>query len=121
MKSPDFNTALSPELEFKVEELSLYNKENQALLAVQNFDTKISFAKVFKKIIIVKKLGADDIYADINKLMALAPQQKQETQKPSDWYFDFFDSLLYVKKSTILYDAGSNTLLTLNADNLRVE
>lgn len=121
VKSPVLNTALSPELEFKVEELSLYNKENQALLAVQNFDTKISFAKVFKKIIIVKKLGADDIYADINKLMALAPKQNQETQKPSDWYFDFFDSLLYVKKSTILYDAGSNTLLTLNADNLRVD
>lgn len=43
VKSPVLNTALSPELEFKVEELSLYNKENQALLAVQNFDTKISF------------------------------------------------------------------------------
>lgn len=121
VKSPVLNTALSPELEFKVDELSLYNKENQALLAVQNFDTKISFAKVFKKIIIVKKLGADYIYADVNKLMALVPQQKQETQKTFDWYFDFFDSLLYVKKSTILYDAGSNTLLTLNADNLRVD
>lgn len=121
VKAPVLTTSLSPELEFKVEELSLYNKENHALLAVQNFDTRVSFAKVLKKNIIIKKLGADEIYADVNKLMALAPEQKQETQKPSDWYFDFFDSLLYVKKSTILYNAGSDTLLTLNADNLRID
>lgn len=121
VKSPVLTTSLSPDLEFKVEELSLYDKENHALLAVQNFDTQISFAKILKKNIIVKKLGADEIFADVNKLMALVPEQKQETQKPIDWYFDFFDSLLYVKKSTILYDAGSDTLLTLNADNLRID
>lgn len=120
IKAPVLKTALSPDLSFKVEELSLY-KDSNALLAVQNFDTSISFAKIFKHTIIVKKLGADDIYADVNKLAGLAPKEEKKEQKPCDWYFDFFDSMLYVKKSTILYNVDQKTFLTLNADKLSID
>lgn len=120
IKNPVLKTAITPDISFKVDELSIY-KDNNPLLAVQNFDTALSFAKVFKQTIIVKKLGADDIYADVNGLTALALKEEKKEQKPSEWYFDFFDSLLYVKKSTILYNIDPKTNLTLNADKLRID
>lgn len=57
---PELKTSLSPVIEFKVDELSLSNK-GKSLLAVNNFDTRISFKEVFNKNIIVQKLGADYI------------------------------------------------------------
>ena len=77
IKSPVLKTALTPDISFKVEEMSLY-KDKQPVLAVQNFDTSLSFAKIFKHTIIVKKLGADDIYADVNKLTSLVSQDEKK-------------------------------------------
>ena len=48
---PELKTSLSPVIEFKVDELSLSNK-GKSLLAVNNFDTRISFKEVFNKNII---------------------------------------------------------------------
>ena len=116
---PQLKTSLSPIIEFKVDKLSV-TKNSQNLLNVNNFDTVLSFKEVFDKNIIIKKLGADYIFADINKLMSLAQPKKQEQEK-SDWNFDFFDSLLYVKKSTFLYKIEPATFVTLNADDLKID
>lgn len=118
---PELKTSLSPVIEFKVDELSLSNKD-KSLLAVNNFDTRISFKEVFNKNIIVQKLGADYIFADINNLAALVPQQKEtKTQEKSEWNFDFFDSLLYVKKSLFLYKIEPSTYVSLTADDLEID
>ena len=116
---PKLTTSLSPVIEFKVKDLSI-SKKSEKLLSVNNFDTKISFKEIFDKNIIIQKLGADNIFADVNKLMALS-QPKKEEQKKSDWNFDFFDSLLYVKKSTFLYKIEPATYVTLKADDLRID
>lgn len=67
IKNPLLKTELSPVISFKVDELSL-KKGSDNLVEVDNFDTQISFKKLLQKDIIVKKLGADYIFADVNKL-----------------------------------------------------
>lgn len=116
---PELETSLSPVIEFKVDELSV-TKNGASLLDVNKFDTKISFKEIFDKNIIIQKLGADYIFADVNKLMALSQPQKEE-QKKTEWDFDFFDSLLYVKKSMFLYKIQPSTYVTLKADDLKID
>lgn len=121
IEEPVLTTGLSQEIEFKVNELSLSNKDKE-LLAVNNFDIRLSFKDIFNKNIIVQKLGADYIFADINNLTALVPQQKEaKTQQKSEWNFDFFDSLLYVKKSLFLYKIEPSTYIALTADDLEID
>lgn len=121
IKNPVLSTSMNPEIGFKVDEL-LLSKKGANLLAVENFDTEISFKEVFDKNIIIKKLGADYIFADINKLTALAPQeQPQKEQQKSEWNFDFFDSLLYIKKSLFLYKVEPETYVSLKADDIEID
>ncbi len=119
IKNPVLKTSLSPDIEFKVEELSLLDK-GANLLQVDNFDTAISFKEVFSKNIIIKRLGADYIFADINKLSNLAQGEETEQQQ-SDWNFDFYDSLLFVKKSLFLYKVQPSTYVSLNADDINID
>lgn len=116
---PELKTSLSSVIEFKVDELSV-TKNGASLLDVNKFDTRISFKEIFDKNIIIQKLGADYIFADVNKLMALSHPQKEE-QKKTEWDFDFFDSLLYVKKSMFLYKIEPSTYVTLKADDLKID
>ena len=121
IKNPILKTSMDPEIEFKVDALTLSNK-GANLLAVDNFDTIISFKEIFDKNIIIKKLGADYIFADINKLMALAPKsEKKKEQQKSEWNLDFFDSLLYVKKSLFLYKVEPETYVALRADDIEID
>ena len=121
IKNPVLKTSFKPDIAFKVDELTLANK-GASLLAVENFDTEISFKEIFDKNIIVKKLGADYIFADINNLMALAPKQKEQKEKEkSEWNFDFFDSLLYIKKSLFLYKVEPETYISLKADDIEID
>lgn len=119
IKNPVLKTSLSPDLEFKVDALSLMNN-GANLLQVDNFDTAISFKEIFDKNIIIKKLGADYIFADINGLSTLA-QGEQTEQQQSDWNFDFYDSLLYVKKSLFLYKVEPSTYVSLKADDISID
>ena len=48
-------------------------------------------------------------------------QPKKEEQKKTEWDFDFFDSLLYVKKSVFLYKIKPSTYVTLKADDLKID
>jgi len=119
IKNPVLKTSLSPDLEFKVDELSLVSK-GANLLQVDNFDTCISFKEIFSKNIIIKKLGADYIFADINRLSTLSGGEQTE-QKKSDWNFDFYDSILYIKKSLFLYKIEPSTYVSLNADDISID
>lgn len=121
IENPTLKTSLSPEIEFVVDKLSLADN-GKDLLEVDKFDTKISFKEIFAKNIIVQKLGADYIFADINGLLTLAtPQEPQEEVKEFDWNFDFYDSLLYVKKSLFLYKIEPSAYVTLKADNINID
>lgn len=119
IKSPVLKTSMTPVIAFKVKQLSLYNKDKEKLICVENFDTEINFKDIFNKNIIIDRLGADYIFADVNKLETLVPKQ-QKKQEKSEWNVDFYDSLLYIKKSLFLYKIEPNTYVTLYTDNLSV-
>ena len=121
IKNPVLKTALSPELAFKTDKIKL-SKNDLEIFAVENLDTEISFKDIFKKRIILNKFGLDYVFADVNELMSLVPQQKEQKPKQeSEWEIDFFDSVLSLKKSLILYKLEPDIYVKLNADNLKID
>ena len=111
IENPVLQTSFSPVIVFKVGEIDV-SKNGEKLLEVQNLDTKFSFNEIFKKRIIVNKLALDYVFADVNKLMSLVPQQeKKKDQTKSEWDIDLFDSILALKKSVILYIVVSTQLI----------
>lgn len=121
IKNPVLTTAFSPILAFKTDEIAI-SKDNIEILNIQNLDTEISFKDILKKKIILNKFGLDYIFADVNKLMTLLPAQKTEKKKQeSEWDIDFYDSILSLKKSLILYNLEPDVSIRLNADNLKID
>lgn len=120
IKNPRLKTELSPVVGFFAEGIDI-SRNNVRIFSAQNIDTAFSFKDIFKKSIIVNKLGLDYIYADVNGLMSLVPQQQQTEKPESDWDIDFYDSVLSLKKSLILYKMNSDTNIKLTADNLNVD
>ena len=117
--NPVLKTDLSPVIEFSVDNVDL-SDESGKIINVNNFATVISFKEILSKNIIIKKLGADFIYADINKLSSLSFKQEKQKQK-NDWNVDIFDSVLYIKKSLIIYKTPNNTDVKLTANDLKVD
>ncbi len=118
IKNPVLKTSLTPKLTFGVEKLSLTTK-NSSMLDVKNFETTISFGEIFKQKITVNKLGADYLFADVNKLMELAPKDQKEQQK-SDWNINLFDSLLYVKNCLIVYKAAPDMFIKVSGKDMSI-
>ena len=117
IENPVLKTELSPVLSFKLKKLSM-TKDKKTLLEIENLDTTISFAEILKKRIVLKKIGLDYVYADVNKLMTLGSKpQKREKQKPSDWKIRWFDALLYVKKCVVIYNLDKETNIKVTAIN----
>ncbi len=80
------------------------NKDGKNLLLLNNIDTLFSLKEIFAKRIIVKKMVADKIYADIDDIMAIAPKEKKEKSTKSPIILDFYNVLLGVKDCTIIYN-----------------
>lgn len=118
--NPVLKTEWSPVISFTADGIEVA-KDNIKMLSVQKLDTEISFKELFKKKIIVNKFGLDYVFADVNKLMSLAPQEEQTQQKESDWDIDLYDSVLSLKKSLILYTLEPDVNIRIEADNLNVD
>ena len=115
---PYLHTEFSPNIEFKVNKVYL-SKDNNKLLELNKFNTKISFKEILAKNIIIKRLVAESIYADVNKIQKLLPEQKQEKKK-SEWNFDIFDALLGVRNCEILYSINPETNIHLKGQHIGV-
>lgn len=118
VEKPVLKTNFSPIINFKTNKISLI-KNGKTLLDVDNFDTEFSLAKILQKKIILKKLGSDEIYADINALQTLSMKEPEE-QKTSEFKVDWLSSLLYVKKCMILYKANDKVSIKLLARDLEI-
>ncbi len=118
VENPVLKTRISPTISFKTDKISLI-KNGTTLLDVKNFDCEFSLIKIFQKKIVLKKLGSDEIYADINALQTLT-MKEQEEQKPSEFKVDWLSSLLYVKKCMILYKANDKVSIKLLARDLEI-
>lgn len=115
---PILKTNLTPVIEFSVNEVSL-KKGNVRLLEIKKLHTILSFRDLIIKRIIVKRFGVDNFYADVNKLMALAPKEEQKKPvKPLSWNIDIFDALLYVMNAEIRYDVDKDTHIRILAKDV---
>ncbi len=119
VENPYLKTRISPNITFKTDKISLI-KDGETLLDVKNFDCDFSLLKIFQKKIILKKLGSDEIYADINALQKLTLKEQEQEQKPSEFKVDWLSSLLYVKKCMILYKANDKVSIKLLARDLEI-
>ena len=118
IKDHALKTDLSPYIKFSAGSI-LISKEGVKLLEIKNLDGAISLTRVLNKKIILKKLVADNIFADVNKLTELAPKEPQEPEE-SDWSVELADSApLLLKNLTALYGTDikiSGKDITLNDD-----
>ena len=117
--NPVLKTDWSPVIVFKTEGINVA-KDGNALLTVENLDTQISLKDILKKKIIVDKFGLDYVFADVNKLMELAPKSTGE-KKESEWDIDLYDLVLSLKKSLILYNLEPDVSIKVAADDLNVD
>ena len=120
IQEPVLQTAVSPVVGFKVKNL-VVSKDNKNLLAVKNFNSEFSFAEIFNKTLIINKLTAESIFADIDSLLAVIPQQKEQKPKQkSEWTLDLFDSLLGVKECVFLYTIQPDTHLKIRGEHIGI-
>ncbi len=116
------NTGFRPAFALDIDKISL-RKENEDLLILNDFESEISFSKILKNEITLKKLGVDYIFADVDKLTALLPannEGKKETKLLST-KFDIFNSKLFINECKILASLSEDTKLTLNGHNMLIE
>lgn len=105
-------------IEFKADEIKL-TKENETLLDVKNLDTQISLNDIFKQRIILDKLFVEYFFTDVNKIIAFFPQtETTEPKNKLNWTLDFYNSILGLKKATVLYHIEPDVDIKLYADKL---
>lgn len=114
-------TSLKPEIIFSVDNLSL-KKDGQLLLNLQNIDSKMNFKKIFSRKLVLEKLGADDIYIDVNGLQNLKVEKTQKKKQPQKPFFslDCFNTLFYIKNATVLYINEKGVKMRALARNLEI-
>ena len=117
IENPELITILAPSLSFKTDKIAL-TKKQEKLLEIDKLHINLSFADILRHKIELKKVGMDYVFADVNKLMALMPQQEKKEQKKSDWTIGWFNSLFYIKKLQILYKAEPDMLVKVDGNKL---
>jgi len=118
--NPVLKTSINSDISFKTPSVTL-TKDGESLLNLQNFDLEINLSKLITKKIVVKKLGADEIYIDINKLQKLKVKENEsgkEGKMPIS--FDCLNALFYIKKCAILYDTKNGVKIKLLAKDLEI-
>lgn len=120
ISNPVLKTSLSPIIAFNADGIAI-KKDGASLLEVKKPDVELSLQDLFKKRIIVNRVSLDYVFADVNKLIALAPQTPEQKPQKNDWDLDLYDSVLSLKKSLILYTLEPDVNIRLKADNLNVD
>lgn len=116
---PILETKLSGDILFAMEELSL-TKDKKEILSMKKLDTQVSFEQILKHRIILKKLGLDYLFADINGLTALSGEPQQKEPQKSDWTVEWINSLLSLKKCKIVYSLDKDTLININGNDMEI-
>ncbi len=117
--SPKLHTSLTPTIGFDVENVTLKKKGKQLLL-LDKFGTSISLSQLPIKKIVIKKLVAMNIYADVNGIEKLIPQQKEKKKTKLDWTVNIDEALLGVRNCEIIYMLNPDTQIHLKGQHIGV-
>lgn len=108
-----------PYISFSADNFELV-KDKDIILSLKKTDSKFDISRLIAKKVIVKKLGADYIFVDVNKVLDIIPQQEKKEEIKSEWYFDFMESVLYINKLRILYKVNGIDF-SVKTDNLKID
>ena len=121
IKTPELKTGLNPIIEFKTDKIFV-SKNNEKLFAVSDFDLSVSFDEIFKKKIKINRFGADKFFIDVDNLLrAFKMDSTNNSSNKSDFYFDFYDSVLFLNECYVSYILDNGTKVRLKATNLNVD
>jgi len=120
IKNPVLKTAMSPTIEFGVDEV-LVKLNKQRILGINDFKINLSLNKILNKRVVINDVNLDYIYADVNKIIEL-PMFKQAPKKEekSDWLVDIFSSKVSINKAEILYGAKDFADVKLLAKDIKI-
>ncbi len=119
IKNPILHTELSPNIKFSVEQIYL-SKDEKPLLDLKKFNSEFSLKEIFSKKLIIKKLVASSIYADVNELQQLFPADNDKKEQKNDWNIDVYDALFGLKECEILYLYNPEIKVHLKGEHIGV-
>ena len=122
IERPYLETSLKPVMGFNVKNVTL-TKNSDKILDLQNFGIKLTFSELLKKHVIINELGADYIFADVNKLLEIADSgQKEEQKQPQkfDWNIDFFSAKMFVKECFFAFKDEPDTFIRLRGKDFEI-
>ena len=107
--APELHTSLTPIIKFKVNRINI-NKNDEQILELEKLNSAISFRDIIIKRIIIKRLSVESFFVDVNRLLALFPQEDNKKQDTKlDWDIDVMDALLYARNVEVIYDVDKAT------------
>lgn len=121
INKPVLKTAMNSDISFSTPSITL-TKDGESILNLKNFDIEINLSELFLKKIKLNKLGADEIYIDVNKLQKLAFKENESDNGDAEFPFSFdcFSTLFYINKCTIIYETKNGVKAKLLAKDMEI-
>lgn len=120
IENPKIKTSPSPVIECGVDNF-LLTKNNDILVSLENFSTSISYNKIFQKEIKLNYLKADSLIVMADKLIKNLPAfEQKETQKPSDFRLNIYNSEIKLNELEISY-IQNKALLDVYSRDISIE
>lgn len=110
--NPKLKTGLTNKINFNAGDITIKKQENE-IFKMEDFNLNFSLGKK----IIVNKFELANIFADVNALMELAPQNSEQ-KTGGELPIDLYDSVLSLKQALILFSPEKNTHIKVSANNL---
>mgnify|MGYP003289541671 CR=1 FL=1 len=117
IEKPILQSDCFPKLNFSADNIEL-KKNGQNLFVAKKVVLNLYLIKILKKNIILKEVGADYIYADVDKLMTLSLKEEKNKNKKFGWKIRWMRSLLYLKNCEIKYSPNKDVNALLIAKNI---
>lgn len=117
--NPVLHTELSPNIGFDVEKI-LITKDKNKLLDLNKISTAFSLKEILSKKLIINKITAESVFANVNELQSLLPEQETKKEQPNSWKIDIYDALLGVRTSEIVYLIEPDIKIHLNGKHIGV-
>ncbi len=123
IENPLLRTGFSSSIALDVDKI-LLRKDNQDLFVLKDFQSEVSFKKIFSNTVILKKFGADYLFADVDKILDIIPSQENKEKKeskPISTKFDIFNGKLYLNEAKILASLSEDAKVTVLGHKMLIE
>ncbi|MDD3237970.1 MAG: hypothetical protein PHV37_07740 [Candidatus Gastranaerophilales bacterium] len=118
IETPYIVTQLSPNIALGVKKVEL-SKNKKEIFSISNVNLVLSLEKILEHRIQIVDYSTDSIYADVNGLMSLTPNEAKKEQK-SDYKIDWLDSRFYLGKLLVIYKPTDNIGVKIEGKNFEI-